>query len=110
MPIVNDASIICKGPLVAFGYGDVYYCVGSARGEERFTYLLLYNVGKTGAIGTVEETGRESDEPIPQGSATDDHPADVALRFENSKSVDGIIAALIQIRDSILAAEGKVAG
>lgn len=105
MPIVHDAAIICTGPMVALGYGDVYYCIGSAAGSERFEYLLFYSVEKPGAIGTVEETGRAGEEPVPDGGDTARFPADVALRFERVESVDGIIAALVKIRETLLAAE-----
>ncbi len=105
MPIVNDASIICKGPMVALGYGDVYYCIGSAAGSERFEYLLFYAVERPGAIGTVEETCRFSEEPVPVGGDTARFPADVALRFGRVESVDGIIAALVKVRETLLADE-----
>jgi hypothetical protein len=106
MPIVNDAAAICKGPLVAFGCGDIYFCPAGLSGEP-VHYLLLYDTKKQGAIGDPELTGRETDEPIPHGGNTGDHPADLALRFENVESVDAIMRSLGVIRAALDAAEGR---
>lgn len=96
MPIVN-APLICKGPMIALGYGDVYFCCADIEGEPG-KYLLFYDTGKPGEIGDPEKTGRKGDEPIPDGGNTGDFPADVAIRFDRLEAVDAILGSIRLLR------------